>query len=304
MDIEYILGKSVKLRNAFKTNPELFDLSLLTISDYANLIKYDQSTYLDIIAPLVTKPDNKITILFHLGSSTKYKKSRDRFALHPDEVDRLSNAFYFQLLKSDFDKYIKKERFEKLSKHDQSNFCLQKPQWFFDNFAILPKLTANNLFELAASEPQFVDTHVTSYTGVTTYSGFWLNMIKHDAKYEDVFLANTKSLVSKTEVRTVLRRHPKLVKKITEDVIANSKLKVKEWVLLCDELIRSNKQLFNNWKFSDEMKELLRMDLTVEILTGNSKVSVRSQNAMNKVIKIEKVEDDTTGHTGTETEEE
>jgi len=294
MDIEYILGRTIKLREVVKTHPELFDLKKLSVNELANLVRYDQAAFLDVVAPLVTKADDRITVLTLLGSSPKLKKARERFALQPHEVDKVSNPYYFNLLKTDFDKYIKKERFEKLSKHDQSTFCLQRPQWFLDNFAILPKLTASNLYMLAQNEPKFVDEQVKDFTDLSTYAGFWDYMIKYNSKYEDIFLANTSTLVTKTDVRMTMRKYPRMVKKLDETIIASSKLTVKEWILLCDEIIRSNKVIFNKWKFKDELKEIFRLDLTAEILMGKSKVSVRSQNAMDKVIKIAKVEEDDT----------
>jgi len=292
MDINHLLSKTIDLKSAYKSNPELFDLKKLSIIDYVSLIKYDQATFLDAITPYILKPDDKFKLIVNLGNSIKYKKIKDRFALKPEEVSKLSNPFYFELLKSDFNTYINKERFEKLSTYDQSLFCLKKPQWFLDNFAILPKLTVNNLFALAENEPKFVDEQVKDFTDLSTVEGFWDYMIKYNSKYEDIFLKNTKSLSTKTDVRMLMRKHPRLVKKIDENVILNSKLNVKEWILLTDEIIRNNKNIFKNWEFKDDLKKIFREDLMAEVLMGKSKISKRSQNAMDKVIKITKVKDD------------
>src|SRR5690606_21802795 len=112
---------------------------------------------------------------------------------------------------------------------------------------------------------EMVDKYVTDFSDVATTVGFWRSMIKHDPKYKSIFLRNTKSLITKTDVRGVIRSFPGLIKELDEEIIANSKLTVKEWVLLCDS-ISGHKDL-EGWEFSDEMKEIFRLDSLADLLS-------------------------------------
>jgi hypothetical protein len=56
----------------------------------------------------------------------------------------------------------------------------------------------------------------------------------------------------------------------------------------------NNEDKFKDWEFSDEVKELFRMDLMAELLNGKSTLTKRFQNAMKGVF----------GNTEEETEDE
>lgn len=293
MEDESYLSKAINLRALLESNPELFDFKKLATYDCLQLLRNNPTKYLDHISPVITKANDKFYILVSIGKGPKFKKTRARFALSETDITNLDNGQYYSLLKSDFDQYIRKERFEEMPKSSQNEFFLAKPDYFFTKFGLLPKFTAGNLSSLCHSDIEFVDKHVTDYTSLTTYADFWEMMIKFNRKYEDIFLANTEGLMTKTDVRRVVKKFPRLVKKLDSSILAKSKLTVKEWVLLTNSVVsaKANKSLFAGWEFSNELKEVFREDLVAEVLMGKSKVTKRSQNAMDNMIKIEKVED-------------
>jgi hypothetical protein len=292
MDLKHILAKAIDVQAAFEAHPELFKFRDLPLHDKVHLMKQDAKTYVEIIAPHITSTAEKLYVLMSLGNNDRFKKLKLRFEISPTEIKTLNNGQYTSLLKLNFEKYIDKDMFAKLPKSIQTDFYLEDPVWFFEKLGIIPKLSAPNLSTLSQKFPDFVDKHILDYSNLSTYANFWEYMIRFNPKYENIFLKNTNSLVTKTDVRTVFRKFPRLIKKIDGDILANSKLTVKDWVLLTDSVMKENKRLFTNWKFSDDIKEIFRLDLVAEMLVGKSKISVRSQNAIDKVIKIVKEEDD------------
>ena len=141
---------------------------------------------------------------------------------------------------------------------------------------------------LARRKPSFVDSFVTDLSGYTTTMDFWRYMFKFNKnKYEPLFFKHTNTLTTKTEVRGLIRAHPRLIKDLTPDYTIDSKLTVKEWILLCNTVMNDNRnqKIFDGWEFPPDLQEAFKIDLTMEMLNGKSKLSKRFQTAMNKVLK-------------------
>jgi hypothetical protein len=71
---------------------------------------------------------------------------------------------------------------------------------------------------------------------------------------------------------------------VTADIIKNSKLSSKEWVMLIKRVMDDNPSVFSQWQLSDELVELLRVDITAEVLNGDSAMSVQFRNVMKSVL--------------------
>lgn len=148
-----------------------------------------------------------------------------------------------------------------------------------------------------SNTPEFIDKNITDFTELSTDSEFWLNMIKHNKKYEDIFLVNTRTLITKSEVRHVFRKVPGLVKKIDKNMLLSSKLSSKELLLLIRSITGKyqNKALFTNWDLSDELKEEFKLDLMSEVLSGKSKASTILKNCISSVLSTEQSKEDDNG---------
>lgn len=281
-----ILAKIIDLVKLCKSQSDLFKFSKLHIDDKIRLLKSDPKFYFDKIITDKLSLADKVHILYSINN-LKSPYIIDNLILTPDEVKSLNQASYFKLLKVDFKRYIDLERFKNLSKHSQADLFCYEPAWVIANIGKSPKLTSDTLVSISARKPSFIEEYITDFSNLATVEQFWENMFKYNKKYEDIFINNTKSLITKTDVRSVIRARPSLIKKLNLDIICNSKLSCKEWILLCDGVMsqRYNLKFFKDWEFSDDMKEAFKLELTAEILSGKSKLSKRFSSAMSDLLK-------------------
>ena len=275
-EIPEILAKTIDMDVLVKKHPELFDFKKLDKEEKVALINHQPKFFFDKIYPLVDNVSEKVYFMTHLKSV--YRK---KIELTDDEIKSVPLSSYPSLLKVDFEKYIRVEKFNALGKMVQGKIFVNQPEWVLTNASDPPKLTRETLDTLSAKNPAFIEKYVMS--NIEKYSlseFFWTRMIKYNSKYEDVFLHNTDLCCSKTDVRAVFWSHPLLVKKVTKEMLLDSKLTCKEWILLVDQILKACSKQFTGWEFSDELKDTIRLDLTAEMLTGKSKLSKRFQNAM------------------------
>lgn len=289
--ITNILSRAINLELLIQTHPEMFDIASLDIEDRTRLLQEKPKIFASLVLPTITSPKEKSMVLMNVS----HKSIKNSVELTDEELEKLDNDSYFFLLLNQFKKYIRLDLFVRLSAKRKSALTLTHPKWVFENVVPLPKITSDDLLGLSRSSPGLVDTYVKDFSDYATTAGFWKNMIKFDAKYRLIFLKNTKSLITKTDVRSIIRTYPSLVKDLNEEIIANSKLTVKEWVLLCDS-ISKHKDLVG-WEFSDEMKEIFKLDSLADLLSGKAKLSKRFSNAMASVLSTEEEEEDSAAET-------
>jgi hypothetical protein len=280
---ESILRKAINLENLVKTNPELFDFSKLDIEEKAKLLDGNTKLYMDKIPVAGLSLKDKAFLLLRVKSKAFLKT----ITLTDEEVQRLLPQQYFEFLKRDFKRYISLDKYENLSKYQQSEIFTMEPEWVIENVKKTPKLTSDKLSEIAHEKPSFIDSHITDYSVFSTSAFFWLSMIKYDKKYEMIFLKNTHTCITKTDVREVCRKNPEIIKKLDKDILADSKLTCKEWVLLTNSIMNNNEKKFEDWEFSDDLIGIFKLDLMAEMLTGKSKISKRFQSAMKNVFDKE-----------------
>jgi hypothetical protein len=285
---EHILIKAIDLENLVKTNPELFDFSKLNIEQKASLLSSNTKLYMGKIPLDKLSLKDKAYLVLNVGSKTFQKT----VVLTDEEVQQLLPIQYFEFLKVDFKRYISLKKYEDLNKWQQSEIFTSQPEWVVENVKKIPKLTSEKLWELAHKKPAFIDKHISDYSGFSLYAGFWECMIKYNKKYEEIFLRNTHSCATKTDVREVCRKYPEIIKKLDKDILSNSKLTCKEWVLLCNAIMNKNEKKFETWDFSDDLIGIFKLDLMAEMLTGKSKISKRFQSAMKNVFDKEKEENE------------
>jgi len=281
-----ILSKVLDFKLLIKNNPELFNLTKLSIVDKTDLLNEDPNFYSTIIKTDESSLNDRVYYLLNLNS----KKLTNKIKLSQVELKSLSNHNYISLLRKNFIKYALKERISNLPRFEKIEFFMKNPQWFMENkINYRPKLTMIRLESISKNNPKFIDTYITDFSEYLTSEYFWRYMLKYNKKYEDIFLLNTKTLDNKTSVRSIIRLHPHLIMKLNENIIQNSKLTVKEWILLISSVISEtkNKNIFKNFQFSKEIIEIFKLDLTSELLIGKSKSSKPLSHAMKNVFKIE-----------------
>lgn len=283
--------KIIDIKTLVSKNPELVDCSKLPILELIRLLDYSNGMFLKFV------DFGKMSIADRVEIVTRciHKKVRAKVTFSDINLKNMSQTDYLRLLAVDFGRFIIKEKYLSLNQTNQSTIFLQHTAWVIDNIGVVPPLSSADLATLSASDPELVDRHITDFSKVSTTRHFWDNMIEFDeTKYIRLFIENTKTLTSKTMVRSVIWSNPEIIKSLRPNDLISSKLSIKEWILLIDEVTSSHRHsedLFEDWKLSDEMIEVMRLDLTSEILTGKSKLSTRFQNAMKKILKAEKNED-------------
>ncbi len=286
-DITEILVKGINLEALIKDNPELFNLRNFTVHDKIGLLETDPKYFSTLFDVTTFSPGEKVLTLLSLKKTSVTKLIK----FSEDELKRLPGYQYGNLIQKDFS-YMRAERFGDINKSDQSEIFLSHPQWVLDNVPTPPKFTSVLLASVAHRSPKFIDDHFEDFANLKTSYLFWNSMIKFDpAKYKILFLKNTKTMTSKTDVRSVFNYHPSLVKELTPDIMLDFKLTGKETVILINRLIKGKPKVFDNWKMPDDLSEALQLDLTAEMLNGKSKMSTRFQGTMKKVFKVDNEED-------------
>lgn len=279
----HILARTLDLIKLFAKSPDLFDLSRLSITDKIDLLSSHFSLFDSVFDVTAFTGAEKLQVLLR----SKNKKLTSKIILSDDDLDSVSADEYYSLLITDFKAHIRPHLFQKLGKHEREDIFLRYPEWVVENVGEAVKLTSARLEKLTTHRPDFIDQFITDFSAITTTERFWINMISYNgAKYVPIFLNNTRSLMNKTFVRQVVWHYPEIIKKITPETFVDSKLTVKEWVLLIDSVsdYRHNKKVFKDWEMSPELIEAIRYDLTAELLNGKSKLSTRFQNSMKSVL--------------------
>lgn len=278
IDLNKVLGLSVDLDSLFDTHPQLFNLGRLPIQCKIELLHSDPARFQPYIDVTKFDPYEKAEVVLRLNNKGIVKLVTFTDA----ELARVPLGLYGRLVQKDFG-YIRKELYDKMLKGDQTEVFLRHPEWVMSTLDKQPKLTKIKLRDLSVRKPKFIDNYVTDFSQYSTGDTFWKNMIKFDNKYKQIFLRNTGTCTSKTEVRAVVWAFPDLIKMLDGEVLMNSKLTCKEWLLLANSVMDVNEAVFKDWEFSDDVKELFRMDLMAELLNGKSTLTKRFQNAMKGV---------------------
>jgi len=287
-----VLSGLIDLGKLVSTNPELFNFASLAFHQRLDLIRCDIVKYSFLLDRDLTASEK-----FQILSDKALRKLHKTYELTEDDLLSLNDYQYEELISQDFTKYIRKDKFLTLGKRTQANLFKKHPDWYVTEISATdhPKLTSDTLHSLARSNPAFVVNYIKDFSKLSTIADFWRLMIKFDSNYKKIFLENTKSLINKSEVRSVFWAHPTLVKLIDETMITNMKLSSKEILLLIDQIIKNNAKLFADWEVSAELKEALKFDITAELLIGTSKSSKRLTSSLNAVTKEkqEEKEDET-----------
>lgn len=285
-----LIRRYIDIEKLVKSNPELIQFNKMSTDELGILLESNPSFYTPYLIPLIDTVSRKIIILSYL-SNTNDKTVRKMFSLTESEILEINNIQYHSLLRSDFITYFRKEKFDKLSKSIQSEIFLNSPNSFLKKLNFIPKLTIDTLNALSRKYPKFISDYNIDFTDVSTSSYFWIKMIKHNKKYEDIFMYNTKSVTTKSDVRYVIKTFPRLLKKLDNNILQDSKLTVKEWILLSNSVMKSNIKEFKDWSYPSEVKEILKIDLMAEVLSGKSKITKISQNAISNITKEDQLDE-------------
>lgn len=281
-DVKKILEKTVNLKKVFRAYPEFFELKKLDFHEKIVLLQNDYKLFSNYIDLNNLTVDERAHIIVN-----NYNVSflQNGVSLDKDEVPKITNRHYLlKLIRKDIGKYLTAESFGRLYKDEQQDLFLENPEVVCAALGYTPKLTSNIVYALSFDNPKFIDQHVSDFSKISTSAEFWFNMFKFNRnKYRGVFLDNMKTLLNKTELRNVFRKNPSFIKCLTIDNITNSKLTIKEWLLLIKFLLEQYPSTFDGWSFSKEHIEVFQLDLTAEMLMGKSKTSSHLQRAMARI---------------------
>jgi len=162
---------------------------------------------------------------------------------------------------------------------------LDDPDFILQLLGKFPKIPGHTLSSLATYKPRFVDVNFKNFNEYSLRGAFWVGMIDYNKRYEDLFLQNINSCSTKTDVRLVFRTFPELIKKIDSTILTNSKLTTKEWLSIIKSIKDDNKEIFEHWKFSSEMSEIINQNLTVDVLKGKSSISRNLKKAKENLLQ-------------------
>lgn len=280
VNISAILARTVNLESLIRSNPELFNLSALKVEDKLELLKADSKFYMPLIDVTTFNPTDKVYVLLN----AKNKGISGLITFTEDELVKIDDRPYGELVRKDF-RFMRASRFPKMLKSDQQEIFLQEPAWVIANTDKPPRLTSERLTALARRKPSFIETYIEDFSGYSTTDDFWKSMIAYNDKFKEVFMKNTKTLITKTQVRAVVWKYPSLIMMIDENTLLDSKLTGKEWVILINSVMESNEAEFKDWQFPASVAEMMKIDLMAELLNGKASMSVRFQNAMKGVFK-------------------
>lgn len=162
------------------------------------------------------------------------------------------------------------------------------PKWYSKHFGI-PALRARDVSELVASHPRYAVDNIERLSEYRIYASTWVDLlIRNYTEVAPVFLSRIGRL-SPTDVRTVYRAFPILLKNTTVAAIEDSKLTAKEWIYLYTTATPAYVTV--------EVLEYLEKAVTVELLAG-SKGSRRLRNALGTLRGVFKKDEDAVCQTG------
>ena len=194
---------------------------------------------------------------------------------------KLSNNLSIKYILDKFDDCISVDLYNKLDKQNKIEIFLYNPSWVLTNIKIIPKLSSKQLNDISVRKPKIIEQYITDFTKLSTRYSFWCNMIRYDSKYKEIFLKNIKYCTNKTEARHVIYEYPELITMLNENIINNSKLTCKEWLATIKFVMDNDKDdTFKDWKFSDNMIEIFKLDIMAEVIKGKSTLSPQLRNAM------------------------
>jgi hypothetical protein len=280
--VDEILISIFDVDSALMQTPNLFDFKSLPTQYRIELLSMDYARFSKFIDTSLLSVNEKVSIILQ---NTAREKALGLTEANLVQLVRtsLGRLQYGSLVKV-LPEYIRKDLYKHLCQTDQICYFINHPEWVIENIPECPKLRRCDIDGLAQTAPSFIDTYVKDFSQLSTSSRFWVSMINHSTRYRDIFLNNTHSCGTKTDVRQVMYRCPGLIKMVTADIIKNSKLSSKEWVMLIKRVMDDNPSVFSQWQLSDELVELLRVDITAEVLNGDSAMSVQFRNVMKSVL--------------------
>jgi len=284
-----VLTKILDINKLFTEHPEYFSLNNLMLDEKVVLINSNPEVYFDTLVKNL-HPSEKLYLLKNITNKIYLKK----LEFSDEEIKKLNKSDLGLLVKTNVKKYLKVDIYNKMSNAAKVEIFLIDKNWVMNNIKEIPKLSEGNITELARQDPEFIDKNISDFSKYSTTHRFWNYMIKHDGKYRKIFLSYADTISTKTEVRSIVYSHPTIIKELDQNNIITAKLTCKEWIYLINDVMESKPLVFKDWQFSDDLAEVLKLDLTSEMLTGKSKLSTRFQNLMKKFFKKpEEAEDET-----------
>lgn len=289
---ELTLLQAIDLRVIIDKHPELINLKKLALGQKMSLLTEDNQTLTKLIlSSTILTAKEKLYIVCEF--SKKFCKDNNIF-LTKSDIDLLGDSDYGRLLDKDFGNYFIPEKWKKMSAFRKGDIFIKNAEYFFKNKIDYPGLTK---FQLSRLCPSLIDQYFTEeqIKKVKPNSTFWIRMIRYDPiKYEPMFIRCLKIMPTSTDIREVFYSYRKLIKVLKITDIENTKLSLKQWVLLFKNIVSSETKetrrtprgkkscdsIFNNWQFDSKFVEEMELGLTLEMLDGKSKASKQFQNAM------------------------
>ena len=263
--LRYALAPEAALGIYLQT-PELFDMCELTTLQLVQMFdKLPEELHTVVIASL--PPVARIRLCLGSGTLRKLLHFTDAELMQipsRDYVDYLVNAG------ASATRLLSVARVKALADVYHRAVYVNHPKWYSTHFGI-PALRGRDVAQLVADQPKYAVDNIEQLTEYYVYASTWVDLLRRNyTKASPVFLSKIGRL-SPTDVRTVYRAFPILLKNTTVAVIEASKLTAKEWIYLYSSECPAHA--------TAEVLEYLEKSVTVELLSG-SKHSRQLRNAL------------------------
>lgn len=245
--------------------PELFDISELSSLQLGRLF----SALPEELRPELTSlhPGTRMQLCRECSSMRELMSFTEADLMQVsdrDYVDYLLNAG------ADAKKLLNAARVKALADVYHRVVFMYHPKWYSTHFGI-PALRGRDVAQLVADQPKYAVDNIEQLTEYYVFASTWVDLLRRNyTKASPVFLSKI-GRFSPTDVRTVYRAFPILLKNTTVAVIEASKLTAKEWIYLYSSECPAHA--------TAEVLEYLEKSVTVELLSG-SKHSRQLRNAL------------------------
>lgn len=262
-----------------KENPGVVKMSRIPQGTLATCLHLDFDLFVNRLADLPL--DTRIFLLCRFMND---KRLNDIITISDKDVDITTKSQYATLLIIDFEKYIRKDKYNELSDNQKADLFIKHANWLAKHYGVPENLNGYALSRIAFHAPKVFNKHLSNHVCNESYA--WIALIELNSKYKSHFLKNLGSLCNATYIRQVFYKYPELIKELTPNMIIDARLSVKQWILLISKLVEKHPEHFVNWAFPEEMISILKEELLSEVLSGKSSKSKILSNKMKHLFNL------------------
>jgi len=284
--VEYCMDIETMLRD----EPEKFNFGKLGLDAKLHLLREHFGIFASHIRPFLIEPEEKI----HALCVIKKSLAKKYINVSEEELMQVNDEVYSLLVNHNCrGEYLRLEKFLKMKREPQRLTIVTHPSWALDHVPDVESyLTSGMLRQIINEDVSLIDK-ITDFSKLSTCWVFWRSVLRHNINYVDKFFEYNKNVVTKTDVRVVVREFPEIIKMLDTDRIEKSKLNVKEWALLIQQVMSNRKyeKFFRGFEFSKDFVEFLKLEASYSILSGAITGSTRTRSALKLLTEKSEIED-------------